>query len=43
MSWSCGNMGDDKLAKKADTRKVEEKWKRGRRPKLRWGVALKVT
>ena len=35
-------MGDEKLAKRADTQKVEEKWRRGR-PKLRWGIALKET
>ena len=35
MSWSCGKMGDEKLAKRADTQKVEGKWRQGRRPKLR--------
>ena len=30
-------MGDDKLAKRADARKVVEKWRR-RIPKLRWGL-----
>ena len=35
-------MADEKLAKRADTPKVEGKWKRGR-PKLRLGIALKVT
>ena len=35
-------MGDEKLAKRPDARKVDGKWRRGR-PKLRWGIALKVT
>ena len=35
-------MGDENLAKRADVQKVEVKYKRGR-PKLRWGIALKVT
>ena len=35
-------MGDEKLAKRTDTQKVEGKYRRGR-PKLRWEIALKVT
>ena len=35
-------MGDEKLVKRADAPKVEVNWKQGR-PKLRWGIALKVT
>ena len=35
-------MGDGKLANRADAQKMEEKKRRGR-PKLRWGIALKVT
>ena len=35
-------MADDKLAKRADAQKVAGKWRRGR-PKLRRGIALKVT
>jgi len=36
------NMGDEKLAKRADAQNVDGKWRRGR-PKLRRGIALKVT
>ena len=43
MSWSCEKIGDKKLANRADTQKVEGKWRRERRMKLRWGIALKVT
>ena len=35
-------MGDEKQAERADAQKVKRKWKRGR-PKLRWGIPLKVT
>ena len=35
-------MGDDNLTKRTDAQKVEGKWSRGK-PKLRWGIALKVT
>ena len=37
-----GKNGDEKLAKTADAQKVEGKWWRGR-PKLKWGIGLKVT
>ena len=33
---------DEKLAKRADVQKDEWKWRR-ERPKLRWGITLKVT
>ena len=36
------NMGDEKLANSADAQKEDGKWRR-RRPKLRWGIAIKVT
>ena len=41
MGWSCGKMVYEKLAKRADAQKVEGKWRRVR-PKLRWGIGLKV-
>ena len=34
--------GDEKLVKRAVAPKVEGNWRQGR-PKLRWGIALKVT
>ena len=42
MGWSCGKMGDEKLAKRADALKMQGKWRRGR-PKLRSGIALRLT
>ena len=35
-------MGDENLAKRADTQNVEGKWRRGRRTKLRWGDLERV-
>ena len=36
-------MGDEKLEKGQIPGKHRGKWRRGRIPKLRWGIALKVT
>ena len=35
--WSCGKLGDENLAMRADAQNVDGKWRR-ERPKLRWGL-----